>query len=108
MSTAPRKATQVKASDLENGINFENEKWIDRRSRRKIQKRELRRILTFFIAANICTGVLVTIMALIEHFTPTTHPIITDKVVIAALAGITLQAGGIILAAFKGLFSEKR
>jgi hypothetical protein len=46
-------------------------------------------------------------MALIEHFHPTPHPIITEKVVIAALAGITDQAGGIILAAFKGLFSEK-
>jgi hypothetical protein len=30
-------------------------------------------------------------MALIEHFHPTPHPIITEKVVIAALAGITVR-----------------
>jgi hypothetical protein len=107
MSAAKREQT-VKASELEKGINLENEKWKDRRSRRKIQKRELRRILSFFIAANVSAGVLISIMALIEHFTTTPHPIITDKVVIAALAGITLQSGAIILAAFKGLFSEKR
>jgi hypothetical protein len=46
-------------------------------------------------------------MAAIEHFTPTPNPIITDKVVIAASGGITIQSGAIILAAFRGLFSEK-
>jgi hypothetical protein len=97
----------VKASELEKGLNLDSEKWKDRRSKRKIQKKELRRILTFFMATNIAAGALISGMALIEHFTATLHPIITDKVVIAALAGITLQSGAIILTAFKGLFSEK-
>ena len=97
----------VKASELEKGLNFGSEKWKDRRSKRKIQKKELRRILTFFIVTNVAAAVLISGMALIEHFTATLHPIITDKVVIAALAGITLQSGAIILTAFKGLFSEK-
>jgi hypothetical protein len=32
---------------------------------------------------------------------------ITDKVIIAAIGGVTVQVGAIILAAFKGLFSGK-
>jgi hypothetical protein len=105
--TGTKNHPPVKASELEKGIDLGAEKWKDRRSKRKIQKKELRRILTFFMATNIAACVLISIMALIEHFTATLHPIITDKVVIAALAGITLQSGAIILTAFKGLFSEK-
>jgi hypothetical protein len=98
----------VKASDLEGGIKLENEKWVDRGVRRQIQKEELRRILTFFMWANAVAGLLVSIMWAIEHIAPPGQPTITDKVIIAALAGITIQSGAIILAAFKGLFTEKK
>jgi hypothetical protein len=98
----------VKASDLEGGIKLENEKWVDRGVRRQIQKEELRRILTFFMWANAIAGLLVSISWVIEHITPPAQPTITDKVIIAALAGITIQSGAIILAAFKGLFTEKK
>jgi hypothetical protein len=106
MATA-KKDQSVKASDLEGGIKLENEKWIDRGVRRQIQKEELRRILTFFMWANAAAGLIVTIMWGIEHIALPAQPTITDKVIIAALAGITVQSGAIILAAFKGLFTEK-
>jgi len=107
MAGTTKKPVAEKASDLEAGIRLSDEKWKDRRSRRKIQKRELKRILTFLMWANTAAGALVAVMALIEHYSSTPHPIITDKVVIAALAGITVQSGAIIIAAFRGLFSEK-
>lgn len=107
MQATKKTASPQKASDLEGDIKISNEKWQDRRSRRRIQKRELRRILTFFMWANAAAGAAVILLALIEHKSFTLRPIITDKVVIAALAGITLQSGAIIIAAFKGLFSEK-
>lgn len=106
--TGTKKENPVKASDLESGIKLENEKWIDRSVRRQIQKEELRRILTFFMWANAIAGFVVTVMWGIEYATQPSHPTITDKVIIAALAGITVQSGTIILAAFKGLFTEKK
>jgi hypothetical protein len=101
-----KKETRTKASDLEGGIKLENEKWIDRGARRQIQKEELRRILTFFMWANAAAGILVTGMWIVEHIAPLAQPTITEKVIIAALAGITVQSGAIILAAFKGLFKK--
>jgi hypothetical protein len=103
-----KKEDPVRASDLEGGIKLENEKWIDRGARRQIQKEELRRILTFFMWANAIAGLLVSVMWVVEHVAPPAVPTITEKVIIAALAGITIQSGAIILAAFKGLFLEKR
>jgi hypothetical protein len=98
----------IKASDLEGGLKLENEKWVDRKARREIQREQLRRILTFFMWANAVAGFVVSAMWTIEYLDPPAHPIITDRVIIAALAGITVQSGAIILAAFKGLFTEKR
>ncbi|MHC2278881.1 hypothetical protein ACVME8_005492 [Bradyrhizobium diazoefficiens] len=97
---------KVNASELESGIKLENEKWIDRKARREIQKEQLRRILTFFMWANAVAGVVITTMWAIEYFDPPPQPTITDKVIIAALAGITVQSGAIILSAFKGLFKK--
>jgi hypothetical protein len=98
----------IKASDLEGGLEFSNEKWVDRKARREIQREQLRRILTFFMWANAVAGLVVTGMWTIEYLHPPVHPTITDKVIIAVLAGITVQSGAIILAAFKGLFTEKK
>jgi hypothetical protein len=106
--SARKREDAIKASDLEGGIKLENEKWIDRGVRRQIQKEELRRILTFFMWANAVAGLVVTVMWAIEYFAPPAHSTITDKVIIAVLAGITVQSGAIILAAFKGLFTEKK
>ena len=105
---ATKKDGPIRASELEGGIKLENEKWIDRRVRRQIQKEELRRILTFFMWANAVAGLVVSVMWAIEHLAPPAQSTITDKVIIAALAGITVQSGAIILAAFKGLFTEKK
>lgn len=105
---AANKVGPIKASDLEGGIELGNEKWIDRKARRQIQKEELRRILTFFMWANAIAGATVTVMWAVEHWAPPAQPVITDKVIIAALAGITVQSGAIILAAFRGLFAEKK
>jgi hypothetical protein len=58
--------------------------------------------------ANAVAGLVITVMWTIEYFHPPAQPTITDKVIIAALAGITVQSGAIILAAFKGLFTEKK
>jgi hypothetical protein len=98
----------IKASELEDGLELGNEKWVDRKARREIQREQLRRILTFFMWANAVAGFVVTVMWAIEKFYPPVQPTITDKVIIAALAGITVQSGAIILAAFKGLFTEKK
>lgn len=98
----------IKASELEGGLQLENEKWIDRKARREIQKEQLRRILTFFMWANAVAGFIITVMWTVEYFYPPAHATITDKVIIAALAGITVQSGAIILAAFKGLFTERK
>jgi hypothetical protein len=98
----------IKASELEGGLELGNEKWVDRKARREIQKEQLRRILTFFMWANAVAGFVITAMWAIEKFYPPAQPTITDNVIIAALAGITVQSGAIILAAFKGLFTEKK
>lgn len=96
-----------KLSELEHGIELTREQFRDQRTRRKIQKRELRKITTFFIAANIVIALIILLFGLLEHFQDLFRPkIITEKVIIAAIGGVTLQAGAIILAAFKGLFSE--
>jgi hypothetical protein len=72
------------------------------------KKKELRKITTFFVTANIVIAVLILVFGLVEHFFPGgKSPVITDKVFIAAIGGVTLQAGAIILAAFKGLFAGK-
>ena len=60
------------------------------------------------MGANTVAGFVVAVMWTIEYLDPPAHATITDKVIIAALAGITVQSGAIILAAFKGLFTEKK
>lgn len=94
-----------KLSELTKGIALENAK--DQRRRRKIQKRELRRIVSFFIWANLAVGASILGIAVLEHLLPSATRVITDKVIIAAIAGVTLQSGAIVLAAFKGLFAKK-
>ncbi len=79
----------------------------DRRRRRKLQKRQLKKITNFFIGANIALGLLITAFALLEHFDPRGERIITERVLISMIGGLTVQAGAIILAAVKGLFRGK-
>ena len=94
-----------KLSDLSKGIALEKAK--DQRRRRKIQKRELRRIVSFFIWANLAVGAAIVGLTVLEHLVPSSSRVITDKVIIAAIAGVTVQSGAIVLAAFKGLFGKK-
>ena len=108
MASGKKDTHAVNASDLEGGIKLDDEKWVDRKARREIQKEQLRRILTFFMWANAIAGMVITAMWAIEYLDPPLQPTITDKVIIAALAGITVQSGAIILSAFKGLFREKK
>jgi hypothetical protein len=100
-------AEKLKASELEKDLEIGHEHWRDQRKKRKLQKRELGKISNFFIGANLAIALVIVALALIEHFHPTPTKVITDKVIIAAIGGITIQAGAIILAAFKGLFSGK-
>jgi hypothetical protein len=93
-----------KLSDLERGLELEAA-W-DQRRKRTLQKRELRRIVTFFISANIALGGFVALFAVLEHFHAPSHPVITERVLIATITGLTLQAGAIVIAAFKGLFRQ--
>lgn len=97
---------QIKASELEQGIDLQRERFRDRRRKRNLQKRELRKITNFFIIANSVMAGGVLLLALIDHFNPLGRPVITERVIIAAIAGTALQSGAIILAAFRGLFSK--
>lgn len=95
-----------KLSDLAKGITLIQEA-DDKRRRRSIQKRELRRIVTFFIASNAVAGGGILALAFFEYCKPSAAPIVTDKVLMTLIGGITIQSGAIILAAFKGLFKGK-
>lgn len=103
----PSTSRPEKLSDLERDIQISHERFRDQRAKRKLQKKELRKITTFFITANVIIGLVIAGMGALEHFYPSDHYIITEKVLIAAVGGVTLQSGAIILAAFKGLFSGK-
>ena len=73
----------------------------------RLQGQVLPPIVTFFIGANSTVGIAVFGLAIIEMFLPSTHtPIVTDKVVIALIGGLTVQVGAVIIAAFKGLFAK--
>lgn len=79
----------------------------DKRDRRKIQKRAIRKIIKFYIGVHyIC---LLTIIGfyLLERlaFTPISY-VITDKVMLAFVGALAVQSAGIIVAAFSGLFKE--
>ena len=72
-----------------------------------LQRETLRPIVKFFIWANSVTGGGILALAMLEMFLPTTHtPIVTDKVLIALIGGLTVQVGAVIIAAFKGLFAK--
>ena len=80
----------------------------EHRKRGRFQRQQLRRMVRFFLVGNISIGIFIAAFALLEHFLPLGRPnIITDKVLISAIGGITLQTGAIIVAAFKGLFGNK-
>ncbi|MFZ1965270.1 MAG: hypothetical protein WAU78_17705 [Roseiarcus sp.] len=75
--------------------------------RDKLQEKTLSPIVSFFIWANSVVGVAVLGLAIIEMFLPPSHAtIVTDKVIIALISGLTIQVGAVIIAAFKGLFSK--
>jgi hypothetical protein len=75
--------------------------------RRKMQERQLSGVVNYFVAANAVVALTIILFGIVEHFSPTDTPrIITEKVIIAAIGGATLQAGAIIATAFKGLFSN--
>lgn len=76
----------------------------------EFQKKSLNRIRKLFKWFNIALLGFVFIFALIEKiYPPATDSgyIITDKVIIGIIAGLTAQIGAIVLAAYKGLFSSK-
>ena len=104
---SPDKSEHIKASDLEKGIDLSREHWFDQRQKREIQRIELGKISSFFVYANVAVAAAVVVLALIEHFDPRPIHVVTEKVLIAAIAGVTVQAGAIVLAAFRGLFSGK-
>jgi hypothetical protein len=93
-----------KLSDLAGDLQLEAAR--DQRRRRKLQKRQLRRIVTFFIWANGSLGAFVGAFAFLERLYPHSHPIITERVLIATISGLTVQVGAIIIAAFRGLFRD--
>ena len=94
-----------KLSELAKDLKLEAAR--DQRRKRKLQTRQLRRMITFFIAGNTSLGIFVGAFAVLEHFFPSTERIITERVLIATVGGLTIQAGAIIIAAFKGLFKGK-
>ena len=96
-----------KISDLEKDIELTRERFRDQMAKRRLQKRELRKITTFFIGANIVIGLLIAALGVIERLVHADTYVITEKVLIAAIGGVTLQSGAIVLAAFKGLFAGK-
>ena len=70
------------------------------------QDRALTPIIQFFVYMNVVLLVSVFVFGMIEHFTPTQAPVITDKVFIASVGAVAIQSGAIIIAAFRGLFSK--
>lgn len=76
--------------------------------REKLQAETLSPIVKFFIWANSVIGFGIFTLAIIEMLLPVGHAnIITDKVIIALIGGLTVQVGAVIIAAFKGLFAVK-
>ena len=94
-----------KLSDLAKDLKLEAAR--DQRRKRSLQKRQLRRVITFFIWANMALGTVLALLAIAEHLYPRVQPIITERVVIATIGGLTVQAGAAIIAAFRGLFRGK-
>ncbi len=75
--------------------------------RDKLQEKTLSPIVRFFCFANAGVAAAICIIAVIELFLPSGHQyIVTDKVLIALISGLTLQGGAVIIAAFKGLFAH--
>jgi hypothetical protein len=73
----------------------------------RLQRKTIMPMVRFFIRAN--TGILFGIgfFALVEHGRqPVANPIVTEKVLIAMIGGITVQSAAVIIAAFRGLFSH--
>ena len=76
--------------------------------RDKLQSVTLPPVVNFFINANSAVGGAIFALALIEHFFPSTNGrIVTEKVLIALIVGLTLQVGAVIIAAFRGLFDPR-
>jgi len=76
----------------------------------EFQERTIRPIVRFFTWTNSILLIAIFVFAMIEHFFPQSNSatnIITDKVIIAAIGGISVQAGAILIAAVKGLFSRQ-
>jgi hypothetical protein len=72
-----------------------------------LQNQTLVPIVRFFIIANSVIGIGVFALALIETCLPEVRVgIITDKVIVALIGGLTVQVGAVIIAAFKGLFAR--
>jgi hypothetical protein len=76
--------------------------------REKLQAQTLSPVVTFFIRANTAVGIGVFLLAGIELLLPPSHtPIVTEKVIITLIGGLTVQVGAVIIAAFKGLFDHR-
>lgn len=73
------------------------------------QKKSLNRIRKLFQWFNIALFSFVAFFAIIEKIFPPAAGanIITDKVIIGIIAGITAQIGAVVLAAYKGMFAAK-
>jgi uncharacterized membrane protein YjfL (UPF0719 family) len=101
MKSPPRKTIRLKLSEVAEqeivGLKIE------------FQERSLRPIIDFFRWTN--WGMLAALLsfALLEWYWPpvgNSSKVVTDKVLIAAVGGIAVQSGAILIAAFRGLFSK--
>lgn len=103
-----KKATD-KAEKIELSTASKDLEISDRRFR--FQKKSLNRIRRMFLRFNVALLIFLTFFALLEKIFPPTasaQHIITDKVIIGIIAGMTAQIGAVVLAAYKGMFTGKK
>jgi hypothetical protein len=96
-----QKSLRMKLSEVENS-DFSELKI-------QMQERSLKPIINFFRWTNWCMLAAILCLAFLEWKFPPSSPefkVITDKVMIAAVGAVAVQSGAILIAAFKGLFSN--
>lgn len=79
---------------------------IVRTHRQQLQAATLTPIVWFFVAANLMTVAGIFGLAFLEYGWPQATPVITSGVIMSLIAGLTVEVSAIILAAFRGLFSD--
>lgn len=71
-----------------------------------LQEKSIRPIINFFRWANSIMLFAIFGFAFLEHFSANANPVITDKVIIAAVGAVAVQSGAILIAAFRGMFAK--